>query len=176
MKKYVIFMFLLSILSIPTFAQQTPQRHDATKAMHSVSKSDDKKSHKGKNMSVAEMTQSQTDDLKTLLQLSNEQTRKLYAILLHGNQIDSVRNMQFDKMRKEQKAQHAAQTEAIKKLLTPQQQAAMNALPAFAWGKDIPDGMNSRHDNGDKKAKDTMKKADKKDNDKGHSTSTKEKK
>lgn len=52
----------------------------------------------------------------------------------------------------------------------------MNALPAFAWGKDIPDGMNSRHDNGDKKAKDTMKKADKKDNDKGHSTSTKEKK
>ena len=84
--------------------------------------------------------------------------------------------MQFDKMRKEQKAQHAAQTEAIKKLLTPQQQAAMNAIPAFAWGKDIPDGMNSRHDNGDKKAKDTMKKADKKDNDKVLSTSTKEKK
>ena len=83
-------------------------------------------------MSVAEMTQSQTDDLKTLLQLSNEQTRKVYAILLHGNQNDSVRNMQFDKMRKEQKAQHAAQTEAIKKLLTPQQQATMNALPAFA--------------------------------------------
>lgn len=175
MKKYVIFMFLLSFLSTTVFAQQSMQRNDNAKAM-SVSKSDNKKSHKDGNMSVAEMTKSQTDDLKTLLQLSNEQTRKVYAILLHGNQNDSVRNMQFDKMRKEQKAQHAAQTEAIKKLLTPQQQAAMNAIPAIAWGKDIPDGMNSRHDNGDKKAKDATKKMDKKNSDKEHSSAHKEKK
>lgn len=40
-------------------------------------------------------------------------------------------------MSKDQMAQHTAQAEAIKKLLTPQQQAAMAAMPAFASGKEI---------------------------------------
>ena len=45
--------------------------------------------------------------------------------------------VQVEKMRKDQMAQHTAQAEAIKKLLTPQQQAAMAAMPAFASGKEI---------------------------------------
>ena len=76
-------------------------------------------------MSVAETTKLQTEQLKTLLQLSDEQTRKVYAILLRGNQNDSIMNIQVEKMRKDQMAQHTAQAEAIKKLLTPQQQAAL---------------------------------------------------
>ena len=84
-------------------------------------------------MSVAETTKLQTEQLKTLLQLSDEQTRKVHAILLRGNQNDSIMNIQVEKMRKDQMAQHTAQAEAIKKLLTPQQQAAM----AFASGKEI---------------------------------------
>ena len=84
--------------------------------MHNTPKPDMKKDNKNVAMSVAETTKLQTEQLKTLLQLSDEQTRKVHAILLRGNQNDSIMNIQVEKMRKDQMAQHTAQAEAIKKL------------------------------------------------------------
>lgn len=140
MKKILFSLFMLSLLSTSVIAQQPIQKsrnNNRNKEMHNTPKPDMKKDNKKYCMSVAETTKLQTEQLKTLLQLSDEQTRKVHAILLRGNQNDSIMNIQVEKMRKDQMAQHTAQAEAIKKLLTPQQQAAMAAMPAFASGKEI---------------------------------------
>ncbi|CDA22051.1 unknown [Bacteroides sp. CAG:144] len=140
MKKILFSLFMLSLLSTSVIAQQPIQKsgdNNRNKEMHNTPKPDMKKDNKKCCMSVAETTKLQTEQLKTLLQLSDEQTRKVHAILLRGNQNDSIMNIQVEKMRKDQMAQHTAQAEAIKKLLTPQQQAAMAAMPAFASGKEI---------------------------------------
>ena len=122
MKKILFSLFMLSLLSTSVIAQQPIQKsgdNNRNKEMHNTPKPDMKKDNKKCCMSVAETTKLQTEQLKTLLQN------------------DSIMNIQVEKMRKDQMAQHTAQAEAIKKLLTPQQQAAMAAMPAFASGKEI---------------------------------------
>ena len=120
MKKILFSLFMLSLLSTSVIAQQPIQKsgdNNRNKEMHNTPKPDIKKDNKKCCMSVAETTKLQTEQLKTLLQLSDEQTRKVHAILLRGNQNDSIMNIQVEKMRKDQMAQHTAQAEAIKKLI-----------------------------------------------------------
>ena len=122
MKKILFSLFMLSLLSTSVIAQQPIQKsgdNNRNKEMHNTPKPDMKKDNKKCCMSVAETTKLQTEQLKTLLQLSDEQTRKVHAILLRGNQNDSIMNIQVEKMRKDQMAQHTAQAEAIKKNFSP---------------------------------------------------------
>lgn len=85
MKKILFSLFMLSLLSSSVIAQQPMQKsgdNNRNKEMRNTPKQDMKKSNKKCCMSVAEATKLQTEQLKTVLQLSDEQTRKVYAILL----------------------------------------------------------------------------------------------
>lgn len=79
MKKILFSLFMLSLLSSSVIAQQPMQKsgdNNRNKEMRNTPKQDMKKSNKKCCMSVAEATKLQTEQLKTLLQLSDEQTRK----------------------------------------------------------------------------------------------------
>lgn len=107
---------------IPAFAQQPP-RHQQPKA--------DKHQSAQCNISVADAAKSRTEQMATVLQLSDLQKHKVYNMLLEQGKKDSITAGEIDRLRTEQQKQHTAQNEALKKLLTDKQLAAMSALPAM---------------------------------------------
>lgn len=158
MKKILFSLLLLSFLSTTVMAQQ-PMR--ATSDNRNKEMRDNKKDDHSKHLtSATEAAKAQTQQMKTLLQLSDSQCRKIYPILLHNNQNDSIMNVQIKKMHKDQKNRYKNQNEEIKKILTPEQQAAMMAMPAFAGG---PEGNATSWTKSDKKHNDMPSKSDKKE-------------
>ena len=129
MKKILFSLLLLSFLSTTVMAQQPMRATSDNRNKEMRANKDENKKHPA---SATEAAKAQAQQMKTLLQLSDSQCRKIYPILLRNHQNDSVMNAQIGQMRKEQKNRHKNQCEEIKKILTPEQQAAMMAMPAFA--------------------------------------------
>lgn len=157
MKKILFSLLLLSFLSTTVMAQQPMRATSDNRNKEMRANKDENKKHPA---SATEAAKAQTQQMKTLLQLSDSQCRKIYSILLRNHQNDSVMNAQIGQMRKEQKNRHKNQCEEIKKILTPEQQAAMMAMPAFAGG---PEGNATSWTKSDKKHNDMPSKSDKKE-------------
>lgn len=151
MKKILFSLLLLSFLSTTVMAQQPMRATSDNRNKEMRANKDENKKHPA---SATEAAKAQTQQMKTLLQLSDSQCRKIYPILLRNHQNDSVMNAQIGQMRKEQKNRHKNQCEEIKKILTPEQQAAMMAMPAFAGesGKATSWNSDKKHDNDSKKS------------------------
>ena len=158
MKKILFPLLLLSFLSTTVMAQQPMRATSDNRNKEMRANKDENKKHP---TSATEAAKAQTQQMKTLLQLSDSQCRKIYPILLRNHQNDSVMNAQIGPMRKEQKNRHKNQCEEIKKILTPEQQAAMMAMPAFAGESRKATSWNS-----DKKHDNDSKKSDRKEGDK----------
>ena len=125
MKKVFLWLFSLSLLLTAAAAQQ-PMREDNPRQKEMM--------NPVCNMTVAQLAKARTEHMTTLLQLSADQSKKIHSLLLAQGRRDSVISGEINRLRTEQMNQYSMQNDEIKKILTPQQIAALNALPAMQNG------------------------------------------